>query len=902
MAHPPHSHQTSQAAATAPGHSASDTASADETTTTPQPPPHTPDAMAGEPERLRRETYRPMMTTADGRRAMLLLAAGAGGDAQFDEAAMEEAVRALKRRRRRMRDGTASDGGADTESDTDMGMGMNDLQRGNGACARKMYAYGPEVGPPAPGLDGDIDGLVLDTELLSLSDERIKGEFSAATIDVANDDDDDQNPKDTGPAYKPGFNLLESICSHIWLATEVGKHMRPADIVRLYSVSRSFHLLVRQFWQSTVTAWGEHMAPSSQRVFFWKFYSRYAIQDPTGTTWAAPGPFASSFPRPAWAAPLRGRAHDASVRLVPGLRYLAMIAEREVRVRDILACLARAGHRLPASAHVALKKIWLLMDISTNGLRRAFVRNGELWTDGDLYDAQMFLVKLQMRFNEPVFGPNCPSLVETLLGQREGLTPLWRLLRGGGRKGFRDLLDVMQMRARYCVDGGGDGAAARHRDRWEDYFGVPAWDLGFGHLEGWGEGVVHLSRPDELIVEEAVRRGGMALRDHLVFMVFWGHVDWEKRRNLVPTEEEMYMSDDELPPLTTSAGRKCGNVPFEHGNWLPVHAAKARWDSLTDEEKLAINKRDELDDIKFLPWDDDDEGFFDPDPVEFDGTKTAEDDDGDSHGEDCICEECEGACKKCGEIHDEEDDEECCGSGSEGDEAEDEGDDEDEDESEEKDKSFNIPAGVTDPAIIKMWNKLTTKQKQHIASTHASAQARLHTRRRVSGTAIVNRAPIGTTTLYPRDYKISDATCLALLRRYDVFPDEMFSPAPPGEEYEEHREPEGVEGEADEMMDEDNSGGDGDDENSTTDDEALKALGNEEYSDDELDFDVDKYKSYLAEAREEIGLIGGFADGGDDDEEDGDLAMASSKQAHEADVEGSEATRIPMKLPDTRYC
>ncbi|KAK7749856.1 hypothetical protein SLS53_000437 [Cytospora paraplurivora] len=891
----PHHHQTEQAGA--PG----DSDSNDEITLQPQ----TFDVTT-ELDRLRRETYRPMTASEQAqvgarlaerqqaqkradRRAIM-----AAGDAQFDEAAMEEAVRALKRRRLR----------GDTTSDGDADMRMDDLQH-DGASARKMYAYGPEEGPPDPNLDEELDGLALDTELLSLSDEKFRGEFSAATIDVADDehdDDDDKAPKDTGPAYKPGFNLLESICSHIWLATEVGKHMRPADIVNLYSVSRSFHALLRQFWQSTITAWAEHMAPSSTRVFFWKFYSRHAIQDPSGTTWAAPGPFASSFPRPAWAPPRRRRAHDASVRLVPGLRYLAMVVEREVRVRDILACLARAGHRLPGSTHVALKKIWLLMDISTNGLRRAFVRNEALWTARDLYDAQMFLVKLQMRFNEPVFGPNCPSLVETLLGQRGGLTPLWRLLRGGRREGFRDLLDVVQMRARYCVDGGGDGAAARHRDRWEDYFGVPAWDLGFGHLEGWGEGVVHLSRPDELVVEEAVRRGGTALRDHLVFMVFWGHVDWEGRRNLVPSEEEMYMSDDELPPLTASAGRRCGNVPFEHGNWLPVHARKALWDSLADEEKLAINKRDELDDIKFLPWDDDDEGFFDPDPVEYDGKEIARDDGGGLHGENCICEECEGVCKKCGEVHEDGDDDECSGSGSGDQETE------DEDESEEKDKTLDIPAGVTDPAIIETWNKLTTKQKQRIANAHAFAQARLQTRRRVSGTAIADRAPIGTTTLYPRDYKISDPSCLALLRRYDVFPDEMFSPAPPGEEHKEHMEPGKEEEEEkgddadDEMMDEDNSGGvDDEDEDSTTDDEALKALADEEYSDEELDFDVDKYKSYLAEAREEIGLSGGGPAGGGTDEADGDMAMASA-QAHEADVEGSEATRIPMRLPDTRYC
>lgn len=760
------------------------------------------------------------------------------GDAEFDEAAMEEAVRALKRQR--------------TDSGSDSNLKRVDLND-----ARKVYAYGPEEDPER--VDDAIVALALDTELLSLSDD-FKGEFTDVTLDIT----DNQHPDDNGPAYVPGFNLLDSICSNIWLATEVGKHMRPRDIVNLFSVSRSFHNIVKQHWQSTIIAWGEHMAPASLKIFFWKFYGKYTIKDPTGTTWAAPGPFMDRFTRPAWAGPDRAVPSGATVRLVPGLQYLAMIVEREMRVRDILAYLARNGHRLPRGTHRALKKVWLLMDVGTNRLRRGLIRNEELWLPEDLYNAQLFFVKLQMRFNEPCFGPNSPALAETLLGSREGLSALWKLFR---RKQYTDLIEVMQMRVRYhCGDAAVD-AATRHRDNWQDYIGVPAWDLGFDHLEGWGEGHVHLSRPDELVVEEAVRRR-LHLQDHLIFMVMWGHVDWARRRNLAPSEEEMYMSDDELPPLR-AAGQKskgpggvgagalarCGNVPFEQGNWLPVHALKARWDTLTDEEKRALNEADAAAKLKMLPWDDDDEGFFDP-----------------------------GEAAAAAGLHDD-------------DRA---SDDESADEGEAENLGGDIitpPAAVTDPVILVVWNKLAPEQKELIADAHKQRQARQHAAAAAAATGMAARDP--ARILYPRDYQISDPTCLALLRRYDVFPPEMFSSAPEDEkdhgcyDADESRDEGGSEGCG--LRDDDDDDGDN---GSYGDDEALKALADEEYDDDddEIAFDVNNYKSYLAEARENGALLH------DDPEVEGEGEVTGSGgEAHKADMGGIGA-KVPMKMPDTNFC
>jgi hypothetical protein len=49
--------------------------------------------------------------------------------------------------------------------------------------------------------------------------------------------------------------------------------------------------------------------------------------------------------------------NEGEVRRIPGLLWLQMVVDREIRVRDIIASLARRGHRLPAGAHLTLKEI-----------------------------------------------------------------------------------------------------------------------------------------------------------------------------------------------------------------------------------------------------------------------------------------------------------------------------------------------------------------------------------------------------------------------------------------------------------------------------------------------------------------------------------------------------------------
>jgi len=196
------------------------------------------------------------------------------------------------------------------------------------------------------------------------------------------------------------------------------------------------------------------------------------------------------------------------------------------------------------------------------------------------------------------------------LGQRAGLSPLWKCLR---RKAFTSLREVMQMTLRYDYTPTPDQVATAL-----PVFGIPIDELGADHLEGWGTGKEHLLRPDELVAAEAIRRE-LPLHQHLVEMLFYGRVDLNTGKNLVPSLEEMYMSDDEMPvEKARGIHGGCGNVPFADNEWTPKLARKARWEELTDQERedIVADDRDEI--ARAQAWEDDSELDYEPEPDDFD--------------------------------------------------------------------------------------------------------------------------------------------------------------------------------------------------------------------------------------------------------------------------------------------
>lgn len=373
-------------------------------------------------------------------------------------------------------------------------------------------------------------------------------------------------------------DLITALCARTEIAVELGKQLRPEDLVTLYATSRMFHDAINEHLLSSMRMWIAHRAPEAGRIFKYKLYRRHLIPDPAGRTWGVQYEGTSTEqdnPR-----------LMRQIRTVPGLRYLQLVLGRDRCCRQIVAIMARNGFLMPTSMHRTLLRLWLLMDVPTTGQRQALLRNTDLWTDQDLYNAQMLFLKLSMMFNDPIYGPLSNELVHVALGQK-GLYPLWQLLL---QKKFTTLPELLEWKVRYNYEppeqlyGGGTSNRST-------VYGVPIHEVGTGHLEGWGLGDIHLQRPDELVPVEAIARG-LELDNHLVYMMLWGYIDFETGENIVPTEQDMYISDEEttLSHMDTT------------GHWKKKHALKKRFMDLSPLQQQQIMDEDEDDRLRALAW------------------------------------------------------------------------------------------------------------------------------------------------------------------------------------------------------------------------------------------------------------------------------------------------------------
>lgn len=405
------------------------------------------------------------------------------------------------------------------------------------------------------------------------------------------------------PPFEPAahqFDMIGSLSSKLELIVEVCKYLRPRDVVNLYSVSRDFHGTIDQYLMSTMRSLARTMAPGSSRIYPFEIYKGTSMLDPAGRAddpsvyhrrvlLPKGGVFACDQPQHVKMV-FKGDT-PMPMRSVPTLIWLQMVVIREKRVRDILAVLARAGHRCPPGTAEVLRKLWLVMDMATNAQRRHLMKNEHFFTDDELYMAQLFMMKLSLRMNDPIFGPGTIDLMLLLLGQRNGFTALWKFLRG---KAYTNLRELVQLQVRYSLEPTEDQVITGL-----PVFGIPIEEVGSIHLEGWGSGNQHLMRIDELIIAEATNRQ-LDLEEQLDSMLFYGAVDVNTGKSLAPSVEELYMSDDELPEVLPDSELGIhgggGNVPFRYRDWTPKAVRKARWEELTPEEKREIitEDKDEL--------------------------------------------------------------------------------------------------------------------------------------------------------------------------------------------------------------------------------------------------------------------------------------------------------------------
>jgi hypothetical protein len=72
----------------------------------------------------------------------------------------------------------------------------------------------------------------------------------------------------------------------------------------------------------------------------------------------------------------------------------------------------------------------------------------------------------------------------------------------------------------------------------------------------------------------------------------WGYIDFETGENIVPTEEDIYISDEE---------EKLGNTDRTH-HWQRKHALKKRWAELTPEQQQEIKDDDNDEHLRAMAW------------------------------------------------------------------------------------------------------------------------------------------------------------------------------------------------------------------------------------------------------------------------------------------------------------
>lgn len=312
---------------------------------------------------------------------------------------------------------------------------------------------------------------------------------------------------------KTKFTFFESLGEYPELMFELCKRMDPKDLVTLYCIQKDFHETVNGNITHVVKSCARYYAAESARVYPHGMYKSLCIRDPA----------MRKDPR-SW----------GGARWIPGLKWLQMVAHRERTVRDILACLARAGHRTAKSMPLTVKKIWLIMDIATTAQRISLCHNETWFTDIDCYNAQFFIIKLLLMFNESMSQqPVDDGMMRVFLGQR-GLTPLCKLLK---REKYLNDHEIMKLCIKYSYY-----PVEEHKVL--QMSGVKPEDIGKGHLEGWGKGKIHLIRIDEILMRELTRRK-LNLDDNLLYLMLWGHVDLETGKDIQPSYEEMYMSDEE---------------------------------------------------------------------------------------------------------------------------------------------------------------------------------------------------------------------------------------------------------------------------------------------------------------------------------------------------------------------
>ncbi|KAF1847869.1 uncharacterized protein K460DRAFT_277332 [Cucurbitaria berberidis CBS 394.84] len=314
-----------------------------------------------------------------------------------------------------------------------------------------------------------------------------------------------RTPAATSPALKQPFNIYKALLRHPNLFFQFALRLPYPAIIDLYAIDKEFHYRLNKYSVSLIHDYARYHAPLAGYIFSWILYPNLCISDPM-------------------LRPMDGREWLA--RDVPGFRWIGMVLWRERVVKSILTRLAIEGHRVPEGTIGALMKFWCLMEMNTTALRQAFLQDGDIWTNADIINLQLFLVKLDMRFANPILGNGICELSHMLLTQKS-LSTLWKILCG---KLEFDYDETTEMVVRTYLTEDLDIDDQPWLDDEVDT-GVPEEEWGILCREGWQMNGRRMEPAVDMVISEGIRRG-LNVHQHYLDFVLYGYVDPCTGRNL----------------------------------------------------------------------------------------------------------------------------------------------------------------------------------------------------------------------------------------------------------------------------------------------------------------------------------------------------------------------------------
>jgi hypothetical protein len=294
------------------------------------------------------------------------------------------------------------------------------------------------------------------------------------------------------------FNIYKALLRHPNLFFQFALRLPPTSLVDLYAIDKEFHFRFNKYSVSIIHEHANYHAPLAAYIFSWIMFPDLCISDPM-------------------ARPMDGRPHLA--RDIPSLRWTKMVVHRELIVSNILTLLALEGLRVPRDVHTVLMKLWLLLDMTTMALRVAFLSDRKVWTNQDIILFHLFLVKLDMRFSDPVVGNGACALSHMFLTQKS-LTMLHDVLTGKFELDYDEVTDIM---IRTYEQQDLDLDTHTWLDN-EDDNGVPEQEWGLMCKEGFHVNGNRLEPAVDMIIMEGIERG-LHPEQYLLDFVTYGFVE-----------------------------------------------------------------------------------------------------------------------------------------------------------------------------------------------------------------------------------------------------------------------------------------------------------------------------------------------------------------------------------------